>query len=81
MYLLQFFIFINRCYELALLAKAYGDNIPEYRIEYEEIIKQCKELTTQLLDQCNETREVNLLLKHPCGEEKYFRYSDQMKYP
>ena len=66
---------------MALLAKAYADNIPEYRFEYEEIVTQCKELTTEFLDQCNDTKEVNDLLKHPSGEEKYFRYSDQMKYP
>ena len=53
----------NRCYELANLAEAYADCNPEYRIEYDEIRKQCKRLTADILDQCNETNEVNLLLQ------------------
>ena len=50
-------------------------------MEYDEIKEQCKQLTANIMDHCNETNEVNLLLQHRSGEAKYFRFSDQMKYP
>ena len=70
-----------RSFELAQLAKAYGDNVPEYRFEYEDIVTQCKLLSSELLNQCNESKEVHELLNMKSGVTKYFRYSDQMKYP
>ena len=72
---------ICRSFELVQLAKAYGDNVPEYRFEYEDIVTQCKLLSAELLNQCNESKEVHELLNMKSGVTKYFRYSDQMKYP
>ena len=69
------FFFIIRSFELAQLAKAYGDKIPEYRFEYEEIVEQCKHLSAELLNQCNETKEVRDLLLMRSGVTKYFRYT------
>ena len=42
---------------------------------------QCKLLSAELLNQCNESKEVHELLNMKSGVTKYFRYSDQMKYP
>ena len=73
--------FSYRCFDLAKLACEYADQIPEYREEYEEIAQQCRKLSVELLDQCNETSEVQLILQESTGANKYFRHSSYMKYP
>ena len=73
--------FSYRCFDLAKLACEYADRIPEYREEYTEIAQQCRKLSVELLDQCNETSEVQLILQESTGANKYFRHSSSMKYP
>ena len=73
--------FFYRCFDLAKLASEYADRIPEYREEYEEIAQQCRKLSVELLDQCIETSEVQLILQESTGANKYFRHSSYMKYP
>ena len=73
--------FIIRCFDLAKLACEYADRIPEYREEYEEIAQKCRNLSVELLDQCNDTGEVQLVLQESTGANKYFRHSRNMKYP
>ena len=58
-----------------------ADHVPEYREEYEEIAEHCCKLSVQLLEQCNNTEEVQILLQESSGSSKYFRYSKEMKYP
>ena len=58
-----------------------ADHVPEYREEYEEIAEHCCNLSVQLLEQCNNTKEVQILLQESAGSSKYFRDSKEMKYP
>ena len=73
--------FSYRCFDLAKLACEYAGRIPEYREEYEEIAQHCRKLSVELLDQCKETSEVQLILQESTGANKYFRHSSYMKYP
>ena len=70
-----------RCFDLAKLASEYADRIPEYREEYEDIAKQCRRLSVEILDQCSDTDEVQTILKEVAGATKYFRYAKYIKYP
>ena len=42
---------------------------------------QCYKLSVQLLEQCNNTEEVQILLQESAGSSKYFRHFNEMKYP
>ena len=72
---------IFRCFDLANIAKEYAKSVPECREEYEEISKQCHQLSVQLLEQCTSTGEVQILLKEGAGSSKYLRHANQMEYP
>ena len=42
---------------------------------------QCYKLSVQLLEQCNNTEEVQILLQESAGSSKYIRHFNEMKYP
>lgn len=72
---------IFRCFDLAKMASEIANDIPEYRVEYQDVAKQCRSLAVDLLDQCTDTSEVQTLLKESSGAAKYFRYAKTMRYP
>ena len=45
------------------------------------IAEKCRKLSVKLLDQCQNTDEVDKLLSENVGSSKYFRFSKEMKYP
>ena len=53
----------------------------EYRQEYEKIAQHCRELSVELLDNCNKTTEIDRILREPGCSYKYFRNLDDMTYP
>ena len=72
---------IFRCFDLARWAKSYASHVHEYRNEYEAIAQECLNLSVKILDQCSDTKEVEMLLKEPAGCSKYLRKADYIKYP
>ena len=72
---------IFRCFDLAKLANEYADKVHEFREECNEIARQCRQLSVQLLEQCVNIEEVQVLLKENAGSSKYFRNTEEMKYP
>ena len=72
---------IFKCFDLAKMATIYAQHIPEYKDEYEEIANQCHEFSVQLLDECANTEEVQILLEESAGSSKYFRFTNEIKYP
>ena len=63
------------------MAERLSVYVPEYRQEYEKIAQQCRGLSVELLDQCNETSEIDRILREPGSTSKYFRNIDDMTYP
>ena len=55
--------------------------VHEFREECNEIARQCRQLSVQLLEQCVNIEEVQVLLKENAGSSKYFRNTEEMKYP
>ena len=78
---------IYACLDLASLGSKLAERMPEYGEEYQEISKMAKKLPVQLLDQCSNTKDVNLLLDEDSGSKKYFKsfqsvqIGKAMKYP
>ena len=64
---------IYACLDLASLGSKLAERMPEYGEEYQEISKMAKNLPVQLLDQCSNTKDVNLLLDKDSGSKKYFK--------
>ena len=59
----------------------YGNHNPEQREECKQIGQDFKELSVQLLDQCQTTGEAKIILEDHTGTSKYFRYSKNMMLP
>ena len=70
---------IFRCFDLAKAATKMANKTPEYRSEYEEIARQCRNFSVQLLNQCVHTDEVQTLLSESSGTSKYFRYTESIR--
>jgi hypothetical protein len=71
---------ITRCFDLDLWAKHASQTYPEYKNECQQIADDANEFAVQLLDQCSNSCEVDLLLSERSGASRYFRYSYAIKY-
>ena len=78
---------IYACFDLANLGTKLAEKMPEYGEEYQEISKIAQNLPVQLMDQCSNTKDVELLLDEDSGTRKYFtafqtvQIGKTMKYP
>ena len=59
----------------------YASRNPVEREECKEIIQKFKDMSFQLLDQCNSTDEVQVILEDHTGTSKFFRYAQDMVLP
>ena len=59
----------------------YASRNPVEREECKEIIQKFKDMSFQLLDQCNNTDEVQIILEDHTGTSKFFRYAQDMVLP
>ena len=65
---------IYNYFDLAKLCSDLAKKVPEYGEEYKEIAQQAMKMSVQLLDQCLDTCEVELLLGERAGSAKYFKF-------
>ena len=68
---------------MAQVATKYANKVPEYREEYSEIASSCSELAVDILNECVNTKEVELFLQERSGVKEYFRMdvAKKIKYP
>ena len=59
----------------------YARHNPVEHEECKEIIQKFKDISFQLLDQCNNTDEVQIILEDHTGTSKFFRYAQNMVLP
>ena len=78
---------IYNLFDLTHISGDLARQVPEYGEEYEDVANKAKALSVQLLDQCLNTGEVELLLDESAGSAKYFRFvntamkHNKIKYP
>lgn len=72
---------IIRCFDIAKVASDFARSVPEYETEYEKIANSVRQLSVDLLDECENTDQVGLLLSQSNGSEKYLRISRSMRFP
>ena len=74
-------LFLNRCFYLSKLVGNYATHNPEEGEECAKIIQEFKNLPLQLLDQCNDAREAQMILEDQTGSSKFFRDPNKMLLP
>ena len=72
---------LNRCFYLSKLVGNYAIHNPEEGEECKKIIQEFKNLPLQLLDQCNDAREAQMILEDQTGSSKFFRDPNKMLLP
>ncbi len=74
---------ILRCFETSQAAMGFAKKVPECREEYLAMASDANELAVDLLSECVDTVEVDLLLREHTGAEKFFRgvSGRKMTYP
>ena len=77
----KIFFFLNRCFYLSKLVGNYAKHNPEEGEECAKIIQEFKNLPLQLLDQCNDAREAQMILEDQTGSSKFFRDPNKMLLP
>jgi hypothetical protein len=80
---------ITACFDIAEKCSRLSNRVPEFMEECNEIAKNAIRLSVDILDQCSNTEEVNVLLSEQSGLTKVFNgsvfYNDdryeRLKYP
>ena len=80
---------ITTCFDIAEKCSKLSNRVPEFREECNEIAENAIRLSVDVLDQCSNTAEVNVLLLEQSGLSKIFNgtllYNDdryqRLKYP
>ena len=71
----------SRCFYLSRKVEEYASRNPVEREECKEIIQRFKDMSFELLDQCNNTDEVQIILEDHTGTSKFFSYAQNMVLP
>ena len=72
---------IFRCFSLMIAAKDMAHSAPEYKEEYQEIVRNTERFSTDLLSKCSNSSEVELLLSEQVGASHLLRKSSKMTFP
>ena len=65
---------INVCFDLAKLCSDFGQRAPEYGNECKNISNDVINFSVDLLQQCSNSKEVEMLLRERAGLTKYMRF-------
>ncbi len=64
---------IYRCFDLARIASEGSKSLPEFRTEFSEIAQNCRKLAAKMLDKCDSSEQVTVLLEEKTASVKYFK--------
>ena len=72
---------ILRSFSLMNAAKEMSHNSPEYKEEYQEIVQNAEQFSTEILSKCRNSTEVEMLLSEQVGASHVLRKVSKITFP